>query len=116
MRELEQLLVQRVNETSWVMKYGEEESFGVMKEECQQFADGGGERQLADDDDDDMNRALAENIKINPLFRMNRAECLLALFISTVERPKLEMMGKDVAGGSAVDFIDSDRLEVLLKS
>ena len=115
MRELEQLLVQRVNETSWVRKYGEEESFGVMKEECQQFADGAGERLLADDDDA-MNRALAENIKINPLFRMNRAECLLALFISTVERPQLEMMGKDVAGGSAVDFIDSDRLEVLLKS
>ena len=40
---------------------------------------------------------------------------LLALFLETVERPKLEMLGESVAGGSKVDFIDADRLEVLIK-
>ena len=34
MRELEELLVRRVGGVGWVKKYGEEESFGVLKAEC----------------------------------------------------------------------------------
>mmetsp|Transcript_35067 Transcript_35067/g.73968 ORF Transcript_35067/g.73968 Transcript_35067/m.73968 type:complete len:318 (+) Transcript_35067:30-983(+) len=116
-RELEGLLIKKVNDVKWVGKYGEEESFGVLKKECQQ------QQQLenADDGASDDNEAveaiekqLADSIKINPLLRMNRAECLLALFISTVEAPKMEMVGESVPGGSMVDFIDADRLEVLM--
>ena len=107
MRELEHLLVQRVNEAKWVRKYGEEESFGLLKKECQLAEN------LENVDNDAVEKQLADTIKINPLFRMNRAECMLALFLSTIEQPKMEMLGEDVSGGSKVDFIDADRLEVL---
>ena len=108
MRDLERLLVERVNGVTWVTKYGEEESFGLLKIECQATQndkDVAGEVQLE--------KQLAETIKTNPLFRMNRAECLLSLFLSTVEKPQMKKLGQDVPGGSEVDFIDADRLEVL---
>jgi hypothetical protein len=104
MRELEELLVRRVGGVGWVKKYGEEESFGVLKAECSSNDES---------DEEELEKKLRETIKINPLFRMNRAECLLCLFLDTVERPKLELLGEGVTGGSEVDFIDADRLEVL---
>mmetsp|Transcript_17297 Transcript_17297/g.25777 ORF Transcript_17297/g.25777 Transcript_17297/m.25777 type:complete len:307 (-) Transcript_17297:1-921(-) len=104
MRELEELLVRRVGGVGWVKKYGEEESFGVLKAECSSEDES---------DTEELEKKLREVIKINPLFRMNRAECLLCLFLDTVERPKLELLGEGVVGGSEVDFIDADRLEVL---
>lgn len=113
MNELEELLVQRVGSVGWVKKYGEEESFGVLGAECQSQ---GGDDIAANNNnnqEDLEKKKLAETIKINPLFRMTRAECLLCLFLDTVERPKLESLGEAVAGGSEVDFIDEDRLEVL---
>ena len=91
MRELEDVLRSKVVEPKWVSKYGEEESFGCLKSECN-----------SDEVSDEMERKLAENIKMNPLLRMNRAGCLLALFLETVERPKLEMVGESVPGGSIV--------------
>jgi hypothetical protein len=115
MRELEELLIQRVKGVGWVSKYGEEESFGVLRGECLQDKDGASSS--SSDMDTELEKKLAETIKLNPLFRMNRAECLLGLFLDTVERPKLELLGDEsVAGGSEVDFIDTDRLEVLRSS
>lgn len=105
MRDLESNMIQKVNGVEWVTKYSEEESFGLLKKECQLIAD---EENILNND-----TQLAETIKMNPLFRMNRAECLLALFLSTVEKPQMEKMGQEVTGGSDVDFIDADRLEVL---
>lgn len=114
MRELEQGTIQKVNEVNWVTKYGEEESFGLLKKECKHAASTNDEAPSSDEGVvGELEKQLAETIKINPLFRMNRAECLLALFLSTVEAPQMKKLGQDVAGGSAVDFIDSDRLEVL---
>jgi len=106
MRDLESNMIQKVNGVEWVTKYSEEESFGLLKKECQLIAD---EEDIVLNND----KHLAETIKINPLFRMNRAECLLALFLSTVEKPQMEKMGQEITGGSDVDFIDADRLEVL---
>jgi hypothetical protein len=59
---------------------------------------------------------LAARIRNDPLFRMNRAECLLALFLTNVERPRMEAMNMILPGGgsSNVDFIDDDRLRVIL--
>jgi len=111
MRELERTLLERVNDASWVRKYGEEESFGVLKNECKIIE---AEGDVSSNNDEGLEKQLAETIKMNPLLRMNRAECLLALFLSTVERPKMEMLGESVPGGSEVEFIDADRLEVLL--
>ena len=106
MRELEELLVQKVKGVGWVKRYGEEESFGVLKSECNE--DDG-----TNNNKEELEKKVAETIKLNPLFRMNRAECLLCLFLDTVEKPKLDLLGEQVAGGSEVDFIDADRLEVL---
>ena len=106
MRDLERKLIERANGAKWVRKYGEEGSFGLLKKEMDSATDGGSA-------DESLEKELAETIKLNPLFRMNRAECLLAIFLYTVEIPQLKQLGEDVAGGSEVDFIDSDRLEVL---
>ena len=83
----------------------------MLKRECQ-FVE---EEATNDEDREITEKELADSIKINPLFRMNRAEFLPALFLSTVEQPKLESLGEDIAGGSKVDFIDADRLEVLIE-
>lgn len=109
MRELEQVLRSKVSEAEYVWKYGEEMSFGLLKSELKLELDSKALISNA------LEKELSDAMKINPLLRMNRAECLLALFIETVERPKLEMLGEDVAGGSEVDFIEADRLEVLTK-
>ena len=109
MRDLERLLVERVNGVTWVTKYGEEESFGLLKMECQATEN---DKDVAGEEAQ-LEKQLAEMIKTNPLFRMNRAECLLSLFLSTVEKPQMKKLGQDVPGGSEVDFIDADRLEVL---
>ena len=116
MRDLESTLVRKVNAVTWVKKYGEEECFGILKSECRHMEKNfeGSMEGSNNETKEELEKQLAETIKINPLFRMNRAECLLALFLSTVEQPKLEMLGESVAGGSTVDFIDSDRLEVLV--
>eukprot|EP00956_Cyclotella_meneghiniana_P031126 scaffold80752_cov69-Cyclotella_meneghiniana.AAC.2 len=110
MRELEQVLRSKVSDAEYVYKYGEEMSFGLLKSELK--LEGDSEAVISDE----LEKELSNAIKINPLLRMNRAECLLALFIETVERPKLELLGEEVAGGSEVDFIDTDRLEVLTKA
>lgn len=108
MNELEDLLVERVEGVAWVKKYGEQESFGVLRVECDKDENSSDGKKK-----EELKKQVGEMIKINPLFRMNRAECLLCLFLDTVERPKLELLGEGVAGGSEVDFIDADRLEVL---
>lgn len=127
-RELERTLATRVGDAGWPLKYGEEGGFGVLGSECQSSSSSSSSSSASsvggndEDDDDDEGRAslreteLAEKVASDPLFRMNRAECLLALFLATVEAPKLEMVGEVMPGGSTVDFVDADRLEVLLSA
>jgi hypothetical protein len=86
------LLYERVSPVGWVKKYNEWASFGVLEDESQ----------------------VETRIKKDPLFTMARAECLLALFLNTVEAPKLMELGETVPDGSRIDFIETDRLEVLL--
>lgn len=110
MRELEMELVQRVSLIDWVQKYNEEASFGILVEECQRDK---GSSLLSINNNDEL--LLAARIRTDPLFRMNRAECLLALFLTNVERPRMEAMNIVLpGGGSNVDFIDEDRLRVIL--
>lgn len=94
---LEEQLYEKCSRTSWVSKYGEWASFGVLKNECSTEK-----------------VSVSKVILDDPLFVMNRAECLLAIFLHHVEAPELELKNATVAGGSNVDFIDSDRREVLL--
>lgn len=126
MRPLEMELAKRVNAAKWVAKYGEHGSFGVLKSECKQAAAAaaanedegeGGEASSSDvkiETDAKIEKELTDRIRDDPLFRMCRAECLLAIFLDTVEAPKLQEVGESVPGGSSVDFIDEDRREVIL--
>ena len=138
MRELEAELARRVGGTGWVAKYGEHGSFGTLKSECRRVAQVEVDAEVDADSDADadaeggagagagvggqsagidpaIERELADRIRDDPLFRMCRAECLLAVFLHTVEGPRLAEIGEEVAGGSQVDFIDQDRREVLLQ-
>mmetsp|Transcript_15552 Transcript_15552/g.26354 ORF Transcript_15552/g.26354 Transcript_15552/m.26354 type:complete len:230 (-) Transcript_15552:42-731(-) len=90
--ELEKLLFDRVSSAGWVKKYNEWSSFGVLEDESN----------------------TCDRIREDPLFTVSRAECLLALFLATIEAPTMEKRGDTVAGGSQVNFIDADRAEVLL--
>ncbi len=97
--ELESLLIEQVKKTSWVLKYGEEASFGLTKEEFE---------------DDRNDSLLKQRLKDDPLLRMCRAECLYALFLRTVEMPTMAKMNQIPAdGATGVDFLDNERMEVL---
>jgi len=103
-KELEELLIQRVKDSSWVLKYREESSFGVLVEECHVQGDG----------DDDVDVMVKNKLKGDPLLRMCRAECLYALFLKNVEWPTLKKLGQVSENEDVgVDFLDKDRMRVL---
>jgi hypothetical protein len=93
--QLEQLLHEKCQAVPWIAKYDEWSSFGILKE--------GASSETVD-----------AQIGSDPLFAMNRAECLLAVFLDTVEKPELSAKGVSVPDGSRIDFLDADRQEVLL--
>jgi len=104
LKNLEKMLIRKVHAVPWVKKYGEYTMFGVISMECKEI-EGNVE-------------GKKENMRVlldDPLLRMSRAECLLALFLETVEKPKLEMVKETVPGGSECDFLDADRIEVLFQ-
>lgn len=94
---LEQLLNEKVAVVPWIAKFQEWNTFGVLKQEVEK----GGP-------------AVDMKIKDDPLFTMNRAESVLALFLQTVEIPQLAKANQTVSDGSKIDFLDEDRSEVLL--
>ncbi|KAL7576068.1 hypothetical protein ACA910_000852 [Epithemia clementina (nom. ined.)] len=94
--ELESELYGKCESVSWIAKYNEWSSFGILKEE---------------DSNED---SLTHRILSDPLFALSRAECLLALYLHTVEKPNLDKIGGAVPDGSKIDFLDADRREVLL--
>uniref|UniRef100_A0A6U9ZM97 Uncharacterized protein n=1 Tax=Pseudo-nitzschia australis TaxID=44445 RepID=A0A6U9ZM97_9STRA len=107
---LEEELAERVSSVEWIGKYDEWGSFGVLSDEHQNNLARG------DDDDDDGLAAVHAKILEDPLFCMNRAECLLAIFLRQVEIPQLEKLSDTVPDGSKIDFLDQDRLEVVVGS
>mmetsp|Transcript_35501 Transcript_35501/g.42803 ORF Transcript_35501/g.42803 Transcript_35501/m.42803 type:complete len:246 (-) Transcript_35501:37-774(-) len=103
--DLESTLRSKVRSAPWVKKYKDYSSFGVIEAEC----DGDGNDVLSGE----LKDSCLTCLKDDPLLRMNRAECLLAIFLDEVEKPKLELLGESLPGGCDVDFMSSDRLEVL---
>jgi hypothetical protein len=97
---LEEQLWSKCQVAGWVSKYAEWDSFGVLADE-------------SDVDVDARVLVLDERIASDPLFTMNRAECLLAIFLHTVEAPAMLKINQTPPGGSAADFLDADRLKVL---
>ena len=100
--DLEDELADRTSGVSWVGQYDEWGSFGVLE----------GETSENDDKLDDVHAKILDD----PLFCMNRAECLLAIFLQNVEIPQLEKLNETVPDGSKIDFLDEDRREVVLGS
>ena len=103
--ELEAELHSKCREASWIAKYGEWDSFGVLS------SSKGEEKE-----EDDLTAAVDDRIRMDPLFGITRAECLLALFLHQVEAPELAQKNTTVQDNSVVDFLDADRKEVLLGS
>jgi hypothetical protein len=99
---LESQLWLKCSSASWVDKYDEWHSFGVLKQE--------GTSHVANDS----RAALQDRIQSDPLFVMHRSECLLALFLHQIEAPELARRNATVSDQSTVDFLDSDRRHVLL--
>jgi hypothetical protein len=95
--DLENKLWTKCQTIGWIAKYSEWDSFGILSDETTSTV-----------------AAVDERVQMDPLFSMNRAECLLALFLHTVEAPSLLQRNVTVPGGSIVNFLDTDRLEVLL--
>lgn len=93
--ELEALLLERCTATAWVRKYNEWHSFGVLPTEEEHF------------------EAVQERISQDPLFALNRAECLLGLFLHTIEIPQLKTKRESVPDNSVIDFLDDDRQKAL---
>jgi hypothetical protein len=109
--DLEALLHQRVTSVEWISTYGEWDSFGVLpqKQQLQQQA-----IDDSDDVDDDTAMLVDQRIRDDPLFVLNRAECLLGLFLKEVEIPQLQQKNVTVPDQSKIDFLDTDRMAVLL--
>eukprot|EP00977_Amphora_coffeiformis_P010256 scaffold2383_cov161-Amphora_coffeaeformis.AAC.12 len=91
--ELEELLHKKCETAAWIAKYGEWSTFGVLEDESTSP------------------EAVDKQIEMDPLFAMNRAECLLALFLAEVEKPELKAKGASVPDDSRIDFLESDRQE-----
>jgi len=100
---LEQSLLDKIKDAAWVTKYSEEASFGVLKTEVLSMNDGS----------DDLKDIVAQKLMDESFLRMCRAECLLALFIHTVEIPSFKKAGKENRIVSNVDFLDTERIKVL---
>ncbi|KAG7358325.1 hypothetical protein IV203_014913 [Nitzschia inconspicua] len=100
---LERQLHQKASSVRWIADYGEWDSFGVLEQE---------NNDKANNNDDAVNRRIRED----PLFCMNRAECLLGLFLNEVEIPQLQLKNETVPDESKIDFLDADRMEVLIES
>jgi hypothetical protein len=93
--DLEEALFDKVSQVAWIQKYNEWASFGTLSTNNME--------------------GVEERIRDDPLFAMSRAECLLAIFMQTVEIPHLQKAdeSESVPDSSKLDFIDADRLEVL---
>ena len=102
--ELEEMLREKVTAVDWISKFNEYATFGVIKKEIK----------TNDDDDVDISNEVDSKIKDDPLLSMNRAECLLALFIHNIVIPQMKKVGQDIVDGSKIDFLDEDRVDVLL--
>ena len=116
--DLENELVERTMDVDWVAKYDEWPSFGVLEDESKLILKNESENGKSEDnnDKDVMMKKVHEKIIDDPLFCMNRAECLLAIFIQEVEFPQFQKLNETAPDESKIDFLDTDRLEVVIPS
>ena len=115
---LETALVAQCRRASWVLQYGECDIFGVLAEELVLDDNRNASTTMTttsgDTSPSSIRTALHQRIQQDPLFGLNRAECLLALFLHQVEIPELQRKNVTVPDDSVIDFLDADRKTVLL--
>jgi hypothetical protein len=114
--DLENELVERTMDVDWVAKYDEWSSFGVLEDESKFILKNENGKSEDDNDNDAMMKKVHEKIIDDPLFCMNRAECLLGIFIQEVEIPQFQKLNETAPDESKIDFLDTDRLEVIIPS
>jgi hypothetical protein len=112
--DLENELVERTMDFDWVAKYDEWSSFGVLEDESKLILKNESGKSEDDNDKDVMMKKVHEKIIDDPLFCMNRAECLLGIFIQEVEIPQFQKLNETAPDQSRIDFLDTDRLEVII--
>jgi len=84
---LDELLYKKVQGTPWIAQYNDGTRFGQ-----------------SDNDVNESNHLLV---------LLARAECYLALFLDTIERPQIQDKPDVIPDGSVIDFLEDDRYEVL---
>lgn len=107
--DLEPELAERAGSVDWVAQYDEWGSFGLLASENESASN-------EDNGDDDGLEIVHAKILDDPLFCMNRAECLLGIFLQEVEIPQLKKVNETVPDDSKIDFLDEDRRDVILGS
>jgi hypothetical protein len=114
---LEEALIGKVSVVPWVKKYNEFGSFGLSKIECEVEVNTQKGGSTSTTTATGTAEVILAELLDNPLLRMSRAECLLAMFLETVEKPKLQLLDKSeiMPDESLIDFIDADRAEVILE-
>jgi hypothetical protein len=95
LEDLEWELNHRCQKTSWISEYNEWDNFGVLEDES-------------------CIKSLDERILSDPLFTVNRAERLLALFLLNLEGPGVRARGDVMPDGSDVDFLEDDHYQIML--
>ena len=112
---LEAALVTQCRRAPWIVRYEEQDSFGVLAEELSTDNNNDNNSTATTAASDNSIRiAVDQRIQADPLFGLNRAECLLALFLHQVEAPELKRKNITVPDDSVVDFLDAERKKVLL--
>lgn len=115
---LEAALIAQCRQATWIARYGDYDSFGILATELHADDDNNNDERncTSTASTSDIRRRIAvhERIQQDPMFGLNRAECLLALFLHQVEAPELKRKNMTVPDNSVVDFLDADRKTVLL--
>lgn len=109
--DLEASLWTKCRTVSWIQKCDEWDSFGVLADESQQPTSSNNSTIS-----NDIEALVDFRIASDPLFSLNRAECLLALFLDQIESPELARKNVTVADQSVIDFLDEDKSQVLLQN
>jgi hypothetical protein len=111
LKSLQHLLYTKCSSVVYVQKYNEWHTFGLLEPRNVNNSKETESNPIADDEMDvEQQRTLCND----PLLLLNRAECLLALFIHTIEIPELQSKNCTVPDQSKIDFLDDDRQQVLL--
>ncbi len=119
-QDLEQWLLQKCANVSYITKYDEWPAYGLLPPTTPtEHHKNGHDNETDNKQQQQLQLKLSfdnNDINIDPLLVLNRAECCLALFLHLVEIPELQRKNATVPDASRIDFLDADRYHVLVSS